>query len=279
MPHQIGFVDDSGGVLAHYKMLETIKDFASANGWQVLRYKTDVENRELILKGLGYTGEEEIFVGFSTYHDVKADYYNLSVVGMAGYVPGNTLHTQPFARWSGIPCHNYYADYWMDCSPQRIALAIKAGTPVYESGYVGKIFPYATPGQYPYPLAVGGMFNGNPSTRYSETTHSIPYKGNRPNLNLLFNSGAWLEPECWPWNNSYIAGASTQVRDTGGEYALLPVVLSDANGIYGELEGVFHISGFDNVVENTLEINGVTYIVIQDVWRTGFNDYYALRMS
>ena len=28
MPHQIGFVDNSGGVLAHYKMLETIRDFA-----------------------------------------------------------------------------------------------------------------------------------------------------------------------------------------------------------------------------------------------------------
>ena len=73
MPHQISFVDNSGGVLAHYKMLETIRDFASANGWTVLRYDTVSFNRELILKGVGYTGEEEIFVGFRTYQNSSAD--------------------------------------------------------------------------------------------------------------------------------------------------------------------------------------------------------------
>ena len=52
MPNEIGFVDNSGGTLAHYKMLEKIKDFASANGWQVLRYDAVSINRELILKGV-----------------------------------------------------------------------------------------------------------------------------------------------------------------------------------------------------------------------------------
>ena len=76
-----------------------------------------------------------------------------------------------------------------------------------------------------------------------------------------------------------ITGETTQVRDTGGNYSLTPVVMSDSNGIYGELEGIFHISGFNNAVENTLVIAGVTYIVIQDVGRNGFSDYYALRMD
>ena len=49
MPHAIGFVDNSGGTLAHYNMLEKIRDVALASGlWQVLRYDTSVENRELI---------------------------------------------------------------------------------------------------------------------------------------------------------------------------------------------------------------------------------------
>lgn len=281
MPHQIGYVDNSGGTLAHYKMLQVIRDFASANGWTVLRYDDVSANRELILKGAGYTGEEEIFVGFGAYQDAGADYYNLIVYGFTGYVPGNTMATQPGARWSAVPCHNQRVDYWLTLTPQRIACAMKVGTPVYESFYVGKALPYARPSQFPYPLVVAGMLAANsaPATRYSDTAHSMPYKGKRSNMALRNNAGAWLELECYPWNNDVITGSTYQVRNTGGQYPLLPIVLSDASGVYGELEGVFYVPGFDNVVENTLEIAGKTYVVIEDVYRTGFSDYYALRMD
>ena len=55
-------------------------------------------------------------------------------------------------------------------------------------------------------------------------------------------------------------------------------LISGANQL-GELDGVHQITGFDNAVENTLEIDGVTYVVIQDVARTGFNDYFAMRLD
>ncbi|MDH1281054.1 hypothetical protein N5C56_10105 [Pseudomonas chengduensis] len=279
MPHQISFVDNSGGVLAHYKMLETIRDFASANGWTVLRYDTVPANRELILKGVGYTGEEEIFVGFRTYQDASADYYNLVAAAFTGYVPSNTFDTQPGAMLSGVPAHNNRIDYWLTLNAQRIALAMKVGTPVYESCYVGKFLPYARPSQYPYPVISAGMLNGVPATRFSDTSHSMPYKGSRANMRMRFNDGVWRQPDCWPWNNVNVAGATNQQRDTGGFYPLNPVVLSDTSGIYGELDGVKHISGFNNAVENTLEVDGTAWVVIQDASRNGFNDYYALRMD
>ncbi len=279
MPHQISFVDNSGGVLAHYKMLETIRDFASANGWTVLRYDTVPANRELILKGVGYTGEEEIFVGFRTYQDASADYYNLVAAAFTGYVPSNTFDTQPGAMLSGVPAHNNRIDYWLTLNAQRIALAMKVGTPVYESCYVGKFLPYARPSQYPYPVISAGMLNGVSATRFSDTSHSMPYKGSRANMRMRFNDGVWRQPDCWPWNNVNVAGATNQQRDTGGFYPLNPVVLSDTSGIYGELDGVKHISGFNNAVENTLEVDGTAWVVIQDASRNGFNDYYALRMD
>lgn len=276
MPNQIGFVDNSGGVLAHYKMLETIRDFAAANGWTVLRYDTAPANRELILKGVGYTGEEEIFVGFRTYQDVGADYYNLLAGAFTGYVAGNSFDTQPGAMTSGIPAHNQRIDYWLTLNPQRIALAMKVGTPVYESAYVGKFLPYATPSQYPYPVICAGMLTGAAATRFSNTSHSMPYKGARANMRMRFNDGVWKQPDCWPWVNSDLT-SSNQVRDTGANYPMLPVVLNDANGLYGELDGIFFISGFDNVVENTA--GGGQFVVIQDVSRTGFVDYYAMRLD
>lgn len=279
MPHSIDYVDNAGGTLAHYNMLQRIRDFAAANGWTVLRYDTAPANRELILRAPGLSGEEEIYCGFRTYQDASADYYNLVAAAFTGYLSSNTFDAQPGAMLSGVPCHNNRVDYWMTLNGQRLALAMKVGTPVYESAYVGKALPYAMPDQYPYPVVAAGMLNGVPATRFSDTAHSMPYKGTRANMRLRVNSGVWLQPDCSPWIGNVITGGTSQARDTGGNYSLTPVVMSDGNGIYGELDGIFHITGFNNAVENTLVIGGVTYVVIQDVGRNGFSDYYALRMD
>lgn len=279
MPYEIGFVDGTGGTLAHYRMLERIKNFATANGWQALRYDTAPANRELILKGAGFSGTEEIYVGFRTYQDSTSDYYNLLAATFTGYVAGNTFDAQPGARLSGVPTHNNRIDYWLTVNPQRIALAMKVGTPVYESAYVGKFLPYGRPSQYPYPVVCAGMLTGAAATRFSETTHSIPYKGRDARMAIRTNDG-WVQPYCYPWGNNALASASFQLRDTGGIYHLLPVELHDNTAnLWGALDGIYFISGFGNAVENTLVIDGKTYLVIQDVSRTGFTDYYAMRLD
>ena len=275
MPSAIGFVDNSGGTLAHYKMLEKVRDVAVASGyWTVMRYDNVSANRELILKGVGYTGTEEIYVGLRTYQDSSADYYNLLAAVFTGYVSSNTFDTQPNARLSGVPAHNLRIDYWLTVNPQRIACCMKVGTPVYEHFYIGKFFPYARPSQFPYPVICGGMLNGAAATRFSESTHSMPYKGNRVQLGMRFNTGIWMQPEAHPWNNDIFPGRTP--RDTENSYPLMPIMLNDANGIYGELDGVKAISGFGNATENTCPDG---YVVFQDVARTGFQDYIALKME
>lgn len=253
---------------------------AANAAWQVLRYDTASADRQLIMKGLGFSREEEIFVGFRTYQSEPADYYNMVAGVFTGYVPGNTFDTQPGARLSGVPAHNNRIDYWLTLNGQRIALAMKVGTPVYESAYVGKCLPYGRPSQYPYPVVCSGMLNGVPATRFSDTSadHSFGFKGNAERLGLRSNDG-WLSPHCYPWGNEPLTGV-TQLRDTGGVYHLLPVELHDNSAnLWGALDGIHYISGFNNAVENTLELGGVTYVVIQDVARTGHTDYYALRMD
>ncbi|MFT0211834.1 hypothetical protein VQ643_04360 [Pseudomonas sp. F1_0610] len=280
MPHQIGHVDNSNGNLAHYNMLATIKDFASTNGWQVLRYDDSAENRELILKGVGFSGEEEIFVGFRTYQNANADFYNLVAAVFTGYVPSNTFDRQPGAYLSGVPAHNRRIDYWLTLNPQRIVLAMKVGTPVYETCYVGKMLPYARPSQYPYPVVCAGMLNGTPSTRFSDTStnHGFGFKGNSQRLALRTND-QWRNVYCYPWGNAALAG-STQLRDTDGLYPLIPIELHDNTAnLWGALDGIFYISGFNNAVENTMDVDGRHYVVMQDVSRTSFTDYVALRMD
>ncbi|MDR3055256.1 MAG: hypothetical protein LBU53_07625 [Zoogloeaceae bacterium] len=279
MPYLIGFVDDSNGQSAHYNLLQVIRDFAAQNGWQVNRYDTAPDNRELLLQAPGYTGADAVYCGLRTYQSVTADYYNLAVMCAAGFVAGNSFDTQPGAVLSGVPAHNQRIDYWLTLNPQRIAGGMKVGTPVYESFYLGKFFPYARPSQYPYPVVCGGMLSGTPATRFSDTAHSMPWKGSRANLQMRFVDGLLKQTATYPWNNVNLAGSAAQLRDTGGIYPLTPVEMMDANGVYGFLDGVFHIPGFNNVVENTFTLNGADYVVLQDVYRTGFNDYFALRLD
>ena len=273
-----GSTDFTVGAVISIPVTQGAASAANA-AWQILRYDTVPANRELILKGKGYTGDEEIFVGFRTYQDAGADYYNLVAAVFTGYVPGNTFDSQPGVRLSGVPAHNQRIDYWLTLNGQRITGAMKVGTPVFESFYVGKCLPYGRPSQYPYPVVCGGMLSGAPATRFSDTTHSMAYKGNRANLGLRTNDG-WIQPLTYPWVNTYVAGSSQNMRDTAGVYHLLPVEMFQNNlNLWGALDGIFYITGFNNAVENTLVIGGHTYVVIQDVWRTGHTDYFALRMD
>ena len=283
MAHEISYVDQVGTwSLAHYNMLEKIHDLATANGWTEERYDTSGDNHELILMGEGLTGTEEIYVGFRTYQDADADYYNLAVMAATGYVSGNSFDNQPNAILSGIPAHNQRIDYWLSLNAQHIKMGLKVGTPVYESAYVGYLLPYARPSQFPYPIVCGGMLDGTPATRFSDSGHSMPYNGSRANMRMRDTSGTWQQISCYPYSNdqNVLAGDPNALRDTEDYYHLMPVELFDpGTNLYGALDGIYFISGFNNTVENTLTIGGVDYVVMQDVWRTGFNDYYAIRMD
>jgi hypothetical protein len=254
--------------------------------WEILRYDDVSANRELIMRGKGLTGTEQIYVGFRTYQNSTADYYNLVAAVFTGYVPSNTFDTQPGVRLSGVPAHNNRIDYWLTLNAQRIVLAMKVGTPVYEMAYVGKVFPYSRPSQYPYPVACVGMLGGAPATRFSDTSssHTFGFRGNVPSIGLR-NTDAWLQAFTTPWGNSRLTGSgandtTTNMRETEGNYYLLPIQLhNNSNQLYGVFDGVNYISGFNNAVENTLVIGGKTYVVIQDSFRTGHSDYIAMRLD
>lgn len=310
MAYEIGNVNDTMSLgQANRQFLLVVKALAEANGWTTLRYSTaNPLSHELILKGEGLSGTEEIFVGIRTYENSTADYYNVAVAGFTGYVPGNTWSTQPGFRESGVPAHNQSINYWLIVNAQRIAFGLKVGTPVYESAYVGKIFPYATPSQYPYPIAVIGMLSGASATRYSDVAHSMGFKGNRVNCATRWMDGTYKQPLMYPWNNSWIAGLSTTnvqeaLRDTGGQYPILPVVACEATpNIFGELDGVGYVSNFNNTVESIIQVGGtpvvdnpawtaqeraneiilaggVPHVCLQDVARTSFTDYFTLRLD
>lgn len=245
-------------------------------------------------KAPGLSGTEEIFCGVATHKSVASDYYNLSGYTGTGYVPGTGI-TGRSGNY-GACCWNQPTPYWFVANGQRVIAYWKTQTQ-YDSLYLGKFFPYGTPQQYPYPVLVGATLNGAAATRYSDTTRFSWWKGNLNQCRMRFVDGSWRMPYILPFtevsrdipigsgppdqSSYYQLTRNTPLTTSSAEgyYSLKPLILYDANNIYGELDGLYHISGFNNAVENTILVNGVTYVVLRDIARTGFYDYVALRLQ
>ena len=284
MPHLIGTVTNSVQ-LAHWEFIDLIKaqlTGASDSVWTVLRYDVSTDNKELILLGEGLSGLEQIYVGFRAYQSTTSDYYNIQCATMTGYVSGNTFATQPGIQISSVCAHNQSINYWLVWNAQRIMFALKVGTPVYEFAYVGKFTAYARPSQYPYPAVTVGTLAGSTTTRYSDTStsHQIgAMTGGSLIDQIKFRNpdGIWSQIRTFPYCITNIASNS---NPTDGFYPLMPIeLLADGVATYGCLDGVFYITGFDNIVENTGTISGVVYVVVQNVFRTGFNNYLAMELE
>lgn len=322
MGYAIGNIT-SGSSDAHKQLLGVIKTLAENNGWATLRYDNTSSDHELILEGEGLSGAEEIYIGFRTYESFSGDYYNMDCGTFTGYVPGDPFHGQPGAMITACPSHNNAIDYWITANEQRIVGCLKVGTPVYEHFYLGKILPYARPTEYPYPVMNGGMFAATEAKRFSDTNQHMPYMGYQENItyNRLYLrdlNGLWSRPNTYPWlnyNNKTTTLAGTQGQATlvpaGDHYQIEPIVLyengtspTDFNkkNVWGEVDGVYFCTGFNNGPENVIQIggnsivnqsgmtvlqavdairlvNGRAFVVGQNVNKTSWRDYCALEMK
>lgn len=236
------------------------------------------ENR-LQLEGPGLSGTDAIYVGFRSYENTTEDWYNLGVAGNVGYNSGVTWENQPgHSDSQEVPLYNQQLEYWLAINGQRIVCGVKVET-VYSSFYAGFIEPYCTPGEFPYPLAIIAMVpNASEGTRYSATSYAMGIKGSTNPCYLRRQDGVWENVKTLPYTDNWTDGTYTDLRDTpSAEYPLLPVELfSDTPNLWGLLDGVRYVPGFNLVVEDTITVGADVYRVLRDSFRTGFNDYFAL---
>lgn len=277
------------GTAANYKdLLSTLATFAAANGWVIKEQTTD----KVFLMGTGLAGLDEIYGGVSTYEDVGNSYYNWELHGSWGYRAGRDFSAMP--RSSGDDkafayFWNAAIPYWMVANGRRIIVVAKVST-VYQHVHLGLLTPPATDAQYPYPMLLGGC--GQTKARsYSNTTNSAywncssySYMGGR----LCRPGGIWSDAggatnttdvanivnPSFPMNDSII-------KSPGGEFLLEPLMAVNSTlfGIYGSIEGLFRVSGYQNSAENIITVNGVNYMVFPDCHRNTYADYCALRLN
>lgn len=207
--------------------------------------------------------------------------------------------------------------YWFVANGRRFIAVVKIST-VFESMYGGLFLPYAPPTAYSYPMFIGGSCGvggaGNAlDWRSVDISHShFPYASRYTN-NPVRNTGAWmitpqgdwlqtgvngeLEAAIGPmnmfsgmWAQSFSNGnaygyrdLTTRMRaafdDTFPLTKLTLVQADPADATFGVLDGAYHTPGDGNSSENIITIGSVDHLVVQNAFRTGPGDYWALKLE
>lgn len=281
---------------------------AAGEEWTQERW---VPGDELILRGQGSGGLDNIYVGIKTYENVGADYYNWRLAGFTGFNDAFDFDNQPGITTGDLPRIHLWNDpipYWMVANGRRFILVARIST-VYSALYMGFLKPYASAGQYAYPLAVGGSSTAYSGERWStesgDHSHFADPGGfsiDEGTLRVWGPGGGWVsirnrqvddtyfylaDHSVWPYfgvNQLNPIFRIDKVRDgLDGTYPMLPLIVHEDTPtvqILGELEGCFWCSGHGNAAEDIITDGGaVQHLVVQNVHRTGINDYWALRLE
>lgn len=149
-----------------------------AIAWVVDRYVNQYTNTaEAILHGIG-SGSDEIYVGLKPAERVGSDVYNLKLNGFTAFSSPDLWEEQPGAipeyGFGGVSATGNYPPgiafqseptegrLYLSCNSRRIQ-----GCVFFESYsapfYLGLMLPYMTPGQWDYPLFIGGSCGGDTS--------------------------------------------------------------------------------------------------------------------
>jgi len=266
---------------------------------------------ELILKGPGLADDDEIYVGIQTYESIPGDYYNWTLNGYTGYDAGLTFTTQPGAfitTWPRVYLTNGSIKYWFVANGRRFVVVAKVST-VYEMCYMGLILPYLPNNLLPYPLLVAGC-GINRELRWSDTSnghnHGIMYPmspeasdaaallsatsctriydGGWKGLQAYYGSSysAATGRNLWPYCSQSISTIGVLGTNLDGTYTLFPIIphqKSPTGETYGELDGCYQVSGYNNAVENIVTVDGYDHLVVQNVYRTTRSSYWALRLG
>jgi len=258
-------------------------------------FAAQMATREVCLRGPGLAQADQIFINLRTLSSNQGDLYNIAARYTTGFddtkridnQPGNTGKDVFMLLW------NQSIKYWFIANGRRFMVIAKVST-TYASLHGGFILPYGLPSEIPYPIAIGASSATNKRWSDQSEDHSSfwnPAGYSQSDVTSLYlrrtdggvdafkNVQYTSDPLSWTYPYRYRLEYRTSPGDS---YALEPVVLySSSNGgnVWGELDGAFAISGFNNASENTQVINGKTYLVVQSGYRTRANDYAAILLE
>lgn len=278
------------------KVVNHLTTGLGSQNWTVLKTDTSItDETHKYLKGPGLSATDNIHVNIRTYKSVSNDRFNWAIRGAINFNTLLTFANQPSSSPEGyVPLWDSSTPYWLIANGRRFILIAKIST-TYQTCYCGFYLPYGTSSEMPYPIAILTAAT-NSTQRWSSGVYTVGgfWDPVQHSSSLRHFDGAWLsvynyvvrtdgvrqeyhDTSIWPFHIDTKIGYSQD-----GTYGLLPAILhsSYSNGnVFGELEGVYRVSGISNAAEDTVTVGADTYLVVQSAYRTNNRDYAAIKLG
>lgn len=257
-------------------------------------------DQEIILKNSGVSYRDKIIVGIRECHLVSQQFWSWN---MNGYIEfpehwgenwnandvwhGRNGYNGTWENWNGHPS-SYFKDdtmqYWFIANKRRIIVIVRVTNTIYASCYLGFGKRVSTEIENPYPLFVCGNHAGDVNFAHGSLVGiGMPYAGSNrmlsPFPNGVETNPTYLRHHEGTWPSQAIT------KTPNGLIPLYPVPVS--HNYYGypdvpylfDLDGVFMCPCDELSVEDTISFGGKDYLVVQDVYRTGYQNYFCVRLD
>lgn len=288
---------DNNDLLDRLVLFLTGVSLPLAERWTILKDTSNLPaSREVYLRGPGLSGTDSIYVNLRTNRNDANLIYNLEIRGAVGFDTNETFEEQPQSSPSQfVLLDNLAFNYWFVGSGRRFIVVAQIQT-TWQHGYAGLYLPFATPAEFPYPMFIGGSTSRSDIEYRNDTFAISAYWDAANSAYVLHRDNTWLLVQ----NISTAASSRTPLTgrttvmypystymnnlaaNIDGSYTLIPIVIETTNfggNSYGELEGIFAVSGNLQLPGSIIDIGGVDYLVAGNSNRIGIASFAALRLQ
>lgn len=305
MPFTTGTASD------YHDLLDKLRQYLVANGWTQLRWDPPASitsNALLWVRGPGGGAGREAFIGIWSHSSAPDAQYGWRIAGSIAYDNSLTWGSQNgqgpnafFNTWQNSMA------YWFYVNDRRFIVVAKVGT-AYMSMYAGFILANALPSEYPFPLYVSAnddaldiynssnsgnrcIFDPGVNTSFLRARADLSWypvanhNNNNSSIdNYLFSTASlkvWPAGHYEEYFNSQFNWPYGVMQDrlrplaNGGEL-MVQCQLVGAYEMFGALDGVFWLPGFNKSAEQVVSQSGRNFRVFQNVSRSNRNHFFAV---
>ena len=253
----------------------------------------------LIWHGQG-NGSEAWHAGIALAETPASQIWNFVQRAYTGFSPSQNWDTNLNASDEVFSAAwNNDMTYWVVVNSRRIASVWVVSTTMH-AFYQGAILPFASPAEWPFPMCLIGEKDDEEAWNSTAAafTHGF-VNPSESNAVLRDTAGNWLEqtdqtqalssfpgstaatvggPRSWWDNHENFPSGDNQLFPL--TFIRLPILNQPLTmDTLGVPQGVYIVTGFNITPQTVLTIDSVDYLVVNDIFRTERDDFWALELS